>query len=102
MKKNMKKNGGNFAGEFESYSLPNVVDMDTLSYYDDEHLDRYHSHLQVEREKAVHGGGNSLAWEVEICYAQREMRIRNGRRIAHEKYVRSNPELFQDSNYSFE
>lgn len=102
MKKNAKKNNSNFSGELESYALPNIVDMDTLSYYDDEYLDRYHSHLQAERENAIQGGGNFLAWEVEICYAQREIRLRNGRRIAHDKYIRSNPELLQDSNYSFE
>jgi len=101
MKKN-KKNSNDFVGGFENHNLPSVVDMDALSYYDDEHLDRYHSHLQAEREKVAHVGGNSHAWEVEICYAQREMKIRNARRIAHEKYVRMNPDLFQDNSFSYE
>lgn len=105
-KKNVKNsgNGGNdFVDSFENnHNVPSVVDMDSLSYYDDDHLERYHSHLQAEREKAFHNGGSSQAWEVEICYAQREMKIRNARRIAHEKYVRMNPELFQNADFSYE
>lgn len=100
--KKIKKNVGGFTGGFEDHNLPSVVDMDTLSYYDDDHLDRYHGHLQSEREKISHSGGDVTAWEVEICYAQREMKIRNSRRIAHERYVRMNPDLFQENGFSYE
>jgi uncharacterized protein YggL (DUF469 family) len=99
--KNKKKNSKDFV-ELENNNLPDVVDMDSLSYYDDDHLDKYHNHLQVEREKALRAGSEVTAWEVEICYAQREMKIRNSRRSAHEKYVRMNPDLFQDANFSYE
>lgn len=95
MKKNISKksgqtNKGNYhRGVFEA---PEVIDMDSLSYFDDDALERRHGYLQAEREKVVGDGVEATPWEVEICYVQREMRIRNTRRVLHDKYVRSNPD----------
>jgi hypothetical protein len=72
--------------------LPAVVDMDTLSYTLDDDLDRRHSILHVEKDKAARLGCDLRPWETEICYVQRELKIRSDRRVAHEKYVRSNPD----------
>lgn len=100
MKKNTKKA---FNNSFDlDQDLPQIVDMDSLSSYDDDQLDRYHNQLQSEREKIVHSGTDPQPWEVEICYVQREIKIRNARRVAHEKYLRTNPDLFQDNFSSFE
>ena len=98
MKKNVKKQQqfNQFRG---GRDLPEIVDMDSLSYYDDEALDRHHGRLQNEREQAQQEGQDTLPWEVEICYAQREMKIRNTRRAMHDRYIRSNPDLYQE-NYS--
>lgn len=94
MKKNMKKA---FGGGIVN-NLPEVINMDTLSYFDEESLTQLHERLQGEREKALSDGSDSTPWEVEICYVQRELKLRSTRRAIHEKYVRSNP----DHNYYFD
>lgn len=104
MKKNIKKSpsiktsNNTYRG---GYQLPDVVDMDSLTYFDDESLDRYHGTLQNEREHVVREGFDALPWEVEICYAQRELKIRSARRAAHEKYLKSNPDAYYE-NESYE
>jgi len=103
MKKNTKKAFNNtHAVDLNDQDLPQIVDIDSLASYDDDHLDRYHNHLQSEREKVLHGGNDTHPWEVEICYVQREIKMRSARRVAHEKYIRTNPDLFQDNFSSFE
>jgi hypothetical protein len=96
MKKNIKKTqGSNKTSNYNSgIELPEVINMDSLCFFDDDSLDRLHSHLQAEREKVARYTEDLLPWEVEICYVQREMKIRNVRRIAHEKYVRNNPDAY--------
>lgn len=95
MKKNTKKaytSGGNF---------PEVINMDSLSYLDEESLGQMHEKLQNDRNRAYAEGSDVTAWEVEICYVQRELKIRSTRRSIHEKYVRSNPDhsyYFDDDN----
>lgn len=98
MKKNVSKKS--YSNNQRSYSLPQVIDMDTLSYYDDDYLQGILNHLQDEREKVLHEGIDTLPWEVEICYVQREMKIRTTRRSLHEKYVRSNPDSYYDMTHS--
>lgn len=97
MKKNIKK-PQNSNNKTNSYSigmeLPEVINMDSLCFFDDDSLVRLHGHLQSEREKVARYTEDLLPWEVEICYVQREMKIRNVRRIAHEKYVRNNPDAY--------
>jgi hypothetical protein len=41
-----------------------------------------------------------VSWETEICYVQREIKIRNSRRVAHEKYVRNNPDYYYENSTS--
>ena len=104
MKKNIKKGPSNKSSNhsyFGGFELPNVVDMDALSYFDDESLDRYHNNLQNDRERVARDGHDALPWEVEICYVQREMKIRSSRRAAHEKYLKTNPDAYYD-NMAFE
>lgn len=102
MKKNISKKSvtGNKSNYHRgAYDAPDVIDMDTLSYFDDESLDRQHGRLQSERERVLSDGQDALPWEVEICYVQRELKLRSSRRAAHEKYIRSNPDLYQE-NYT--
>jgi len=72
--------------------FPEVIDMDSLCFFDDDGLERLHNNLQADRERAGRHTEDLTPWEVEICYVQRELRIRNTRRIAHEKYIRNNPD----------
>jgi uncharacterized protein YggL (DUF469 family) len=90
--KNMKKSPANRNNHYRVAESPEVVDMDSLSYFDDESLERRHNHLQSDRDKAAHEGVDLLPWETEICYVQREIKLRSNRRALHEKYLRSNPE----------
>jgi len=99
MKKNIKKNvSSKTNNSYISMELPEVVDMNSLTYFDDENLDKYHSSLQNDREEALKNGVDTTPWEVEICYAQRELKIRSARRIAHEKYLKSNPDAFYENS----
>lgn len=90
MKKIKKTHKNNFRSD--DLDLPVAVDMDTLSCVLDDELERRHAYLLAEREKAARFECNLKPWETEICYVQRELKIRGDRRIAHEKYVRSNPD----------
>jgi hypothetical protein len=74
-------------------NLPEIVDMDTLSYASDDELLRRMSHLVGDKDKAARNGYELTAWETEICYTQRELSIRQDRRVAHEKYLSSNDGL---------
>jgi hypothetical protein len=102
MKKNMNKPSvGHKSNYRRGFDLPEVIDMDSLSYYDDDSLERRHGFLQNEREKVVGEGLDANPWEVEICYVQREIKIRSTRRALHEKYIRSNPEFqYYDADQS--
>jgi len=80
--------------------FPEVINMDSLAYASDDELERLHTFLQSEREKASKTDYDLQPWEIEICYVQRELRIRNSRRAAHDRYVRSNPDYhyYENSN----
>lgn len=75
---------------------PTVVDMDTLSYMNDEDLGKLHVSLHAEKDRMPKSEDALAAWEKEICYVQRELKIRADRRNEHEQYLRSNP---QDNYY---
>lgn len=92
MKKNINKKTVTKNYNNGYLDLPEVINMDNLCFFDDDSLERLHGNLQTERERAARHTEDLTPWEVEICYVQREMRIRNSRRIAHEKYVRNNPD----------
>ena len=98
MKKNIKKTQAKNVGYYQRTGVetPEVTNMEELSYYDDDSLERQYSHLQTEREKASREGYDLRPWEVEICYVQRELKIRTARRAAHERYIRSNPDAYYD------
>lgn len=97
-KNNGKKNAVRMSGGHTNYmEMPEVINMDSLSYFDDDNLERLHNHLQNEREKAARFTEDLLPWETEICYVQREMRIRNQRRVLHERYLKNNPDAYYDS-----
>lgn len=99
MKKIIKKTTGNKNINYNnSYNnvieLPEVINMDSLCFFDDDSLAHRHDNLQAEREKITRYSEDLIPWDVEICYVQRELKIRNARRIAHEKYVRNNPDAY--------
>lgn len=92
MKKNISKKPAMKNYNNAYLELPEIINMDALCFFDDDTLDRIHNSLQSERERASRHTEDLLPWEVEICYVQREMKIRSTRRAAHEKYVRNNPD----------
>ena len=90
MKKSKKVHKVNYRSN--DIDLPTAIDMDTLSCVLDDELERRHSYLLTERERAARLECNLAPWETEICYVQRELKIRFDRRAAHEKFIRSNPD----------
>lgn len=92
MKKSKKStNHSNYRQHME---LPESVNMDVLAYCNDEELENHINFLNSERDRAINFNVDPRPWEEEICYAQRELRMRNVRRFMHDKYVRSNPETY--------
>jgi|GEM_PF-3506063 len=90
MKKNNKKNSNRSYNV--TFDLPDIVDMETLSYAGDDELSRRLAHLNGEKEQVQNEGYDAKLWEVEIAYVQRELKIRNARRVAHDEYLKANPE----------
>lgn len=98
----MKKNVNKAYNRNNQLNIPEVRNMDLLSYASDDELDRLHTQLQEEREKVSRFSEDLTPWEVEICYVQREIRIRSARKVAHERYVKSNPDFYADSYATFD
>ena len=78
--------------------FPAVVNMDKLCFFDDDSLEKLHSNLRAERDSAFRYTDNLTPWEVEICYIQREIRIRSLRRVTHDTYIRNNPDAYYYEN----
>jgi hypothetical protein len=91
---NFKKSNKSSTYNRKDVQHPDVINMDALSCYDDESLERAHAYLQNEREKASRYTDDLTSWEVEICYVQRELKIRNTRRSMHSEYLRNNPDAY--------
>ena len=72
--------------------VPAMINMETLSYVTDQDLESRFRALDSERQKVNNMGYDPYAWEVELAYVQREISIRESRRIAHENYIRNNPD----------
>ena len=80
-------------------NLPEIIDIDMLSCTSDDDLNRRVDHLFFEKDKANSLSFDPTPWEIEICYVQRELGIRNNRKNLHEKYVKEN--RFEDQDVSF-
>jgi hypothetical protein len=77
--------------------VPEVVSMDDLAYITDSELVCREDDLHGDRERALKAGEVDVRkWEVELAYVHREMGIRNDRKIAHEKYLRLNPDALEN------
>lgn len=92
MKKNTKKTSSKVNYVRIGVVLPEVVNMDDLAYVSDVDLGARGSLLAGERERVVAAGLDPMPWDVELSYVEREVRIRNVRRMAHERYLRFNPD----------
>lgn len=91
--KKIKKTQARTSFRHTQIEYPEIIDMDVLSYTSDDDLDRRMGYLVTEREQAVRTDVDPRPWEEEICYVQREQRIRNSRRFAHDRYLRSHPDV---------
>lgn len=96
MKKNIKKNGNSGVNSYHRATLraPEVISLDDLAYLTEDELSRRHDFLVSEKETATRHEVDTKLWEVEICYVQRESQIRGSRRMAHDRYLKTNPEAF--------
>ena len=97
MSKKIKKSVGQ--SQRHSVDMPNVVDMDILAYSSDDELRERYGYLNSMRESVVRSGYDAQPWEVELAYIQREVGIRESRRFAHDRYIRSNPDNTQFDAY---
>lgn len=102
MTKTSNKKPSTKNNNIERIDFPSVVDIDTLSYATDDELLRHAAFLKSERERAVKLDCNVTPWDIEVCYVQRELMIREDRRIAHERYLRLNPEEQTVSNEDYD
>jgi hypothetical protein len=96
-KKNKSSNRHSNNNHYEM-DLPEVINMDDLSYAADSDLHRRNDYLVEDRIKAIQSSYDPGPWEVELAYVHRELDIRRKRLVAHEKFMRSNPELFMNAN----
>jgi hypothetical protein len=67
--------------------FPQVHTFDELAVIDDDSLGNMQRVLSDSIARVNGHGLNPSAWEVEMCYVQRELQIRVARREAHAKYV---------------
>lgn len=67
-----------------------VMNMDVIGYMNDDDILRRLDFLFSEKDKVLQANIDPTPWEVEICYAQRELKIRNGRKALHERYLKEN------------
>jgi len=96
MKKNKKQNNQQSISR-PHIDMPYVVDMDSLAYASDDDLWERYGYLNLTRDQAIKAGMDPYPWEIELAYIQRENGIRDSRKLAHEKYIKLNPEDFIDS-----
>ena len=82
MSKKQKKNN------FYRHDL--YLTVDSLAYAPDEELRNLHDSLRKERDMTVREGFDSHDVETSICYVQREISVRESRRIAHVAYIKAN------------
>lgn len=81
----------------ENTNMPDVANMDDLSYAADSDIDDRYRYLLNGKEAMGQNDSVRIKWEEELSYLQRESKIRASRRFAHESYLRDHPE---ESNYS--
>lgn len=97
----MSKNKKSFSRQrSNNVPLPEVVDIDSLSYTNDEDLLRRLDNLYSEKEKAYVANFDLSPWEIEICYVQRELEIRDNRKFFHDKFLKENQHRFDDQSSS--
>jgi len=94
MKKNSKKTvytNNNINNAYTRFGIeaPRVTDIDVLSIMNEDDLDRILHQLQNERNRVENYDLDAGPWEVEICYIQRELKIRAARRVAHDQYLKT-------------
>lgn len=63
--------------------------FDQLAWMSDDDLVSLMMNMEKDREAISTRGRNTHGIEVEICYVQREMDVRNSRRAAHQAWLAS-------------
>ena len=82
--------------EFEGHDVdypvpfPERLDQELLATMDDESLYNLGQSLADSINKVNRYKLNPYIWEVEMCYLQQEMQLRNSRRAAHAAWLGGN------------
>ena len=93
MSKKNKHNNNNFDNAQQQF--PTVVTIDVLANASDSDLRNRENDLSTGRDRAYKSGMDPYHWEVELCYVQREVEIRQSRAAAHERYLLNNPDTVE-------
>ena len=99
MSKKNKKSVGQVQSQRYPVEVPYVVDMETLAYASDEELRERSNYLNSTKDQVIRSNMDPRLWEIELAYVYREVGIREARRVAHDRYLRSNPDNAQFESY---
>ena len=66
---------------------PEITSFDVLAMLTDDKLEAKLEQLVTDINTVTSSGFDPIAWEVEACYVQRELGIRDRQYIAHEEYM---------------
>lgn len=84
----MSKKNKVFHKEFLN-ERPESVNLDEIGYVQDETLQTIINRFEFERNRVFNSGKDSVPWEIEICYLQREQQLRKVRNEKHEEYMKN-------------
>jgi len=90
--KNVTDFNSNYNSNYNAVPMPVPVSMDSLAVYTDGDIRARAELMEAEMARAIKHGMDAYPWQVELAYLQREYDIRRARAMAHDRYVRTNPE----------
>ena len=71
----------------KSISMPDIHNMDVISYMTDDEIASLVSRLESERNHVLNRGQDPYLWEIEISYFRREQQLRKVRAERHMEYL---------------
>ena len=69
------------------FQIPYTVSIDELAVISDEELSDHYTMLNQQRNELLKKRYPTYCWDVELAYAQRELKIRNDRRVQHNRFM---------------
>ena len=74
-----------------------IVNNDELCYLPDEDLRNMQDMIRKDRDMAARDGYDTRSAEINLCYVQREMSVRDARRAAHFAYLNAHGLVDQEA-----